>query len=685
MEIRMSTPSRFFRQAAFIALAVATFAIEPAVANDNGTHTAAATCDRACLEGTVDRYMAALVAHDPARISASPNIRFTENDQPLKLGQGTWRTVDGLGTYKHYFADPSSGQVGFIGTVREHGVPAFMDLRLRLEQGKITEAESFIIRDAGAYQRYEKMGKPEATWLETVPPAQRLSRTAMVETVNKYFQSMSHNDGRGDYSFFHPDCNRIEHALQTTNVKQPEAYGHSHDLDFSAMGCADQFKTGFLGFVTDMRDRRFPVIDAERQTVYASVSVDQNGTVRSILQSTGKLFVIPDYFHVPRTLQVQEAFKIRDGKLYRIEMTLIEVPYGQHPPFDTVAQESTPAAPSTGAAVSSDRAGLILLADQAVQALMVNDGSRLPLAENFRYTENGQPLRIGDGLWGTLSAYAGEDPRLAPAAADLKYRLDVVEPESGQIIAYRATDENGTRGVLAVRLKLTGGKISEMEAVVIRHESVGTRGGTVTLLQPLLLQMFDPAHLGSADPLLTPATPSNRGALIAVANSYFDGQEANRSQGIPFDPGCVRHDNGHLSTAAADSPPLDPKVPEFKPWTLSCAAQIDSGLFRYIEKVRDRRFVTDTQQGLVAAIDVLDIPGTTLDFTAGHGKHIEYPGTRVGVTSAPAEHQYSDVGGADLRVPQSLLSLHLFKIQDGKIARLETFSRGAPYGLLSGW
>lgn len=663
------------------AIATLAFAGAAALAGGVTAQPPSAPCERVCLEAMVDRYMAALVAHDPSRLPASPTIRFTENDQPLKLGQGTWRTVDGLGTYRHYFADPGSGQVGFIGTVREHGVPAFMDLRLRVEHDRITEAESFIIRDAGAYQRYEAMGKPEAAWLETVPPAQRLTRSVLVETVNKYFQSMSHNDGRGDYSFFHPECVRIEHGLQTTNVRQKVAYGHSHDLDFSSMSCADQFRTGFLGFVTDMRDRRFPVIDEERQAVYAQVSVDQNGTVRSILQTTGKLFVIPDYFHVPRTLQVQEAFKVRDGKLYRIEMTLMEVPYGQRPGFAGAAP--VPAPPAVAAPTS--RETLMLLADQAVQALLVNDGSRLPLAANFRYTENGQPLKVGDGMWATLSAYAGEDPRLAPAAADLKYRLDVVDPDTGQIIAYRATDENGTKGVLALRLRVTDGKIAEMEAVAIRHEFVDSRGGTVTLLQPRLLQMYDPALLGGTDRALLQAAPAARGTLIAAANAYFDGQEANRSAGIPFASDCVRRDNGHASTGATDSAPIDPKVPGFKPWALSCAAQIDSGLYRYIEKVRERRFVVDAEAGLVAAIDVMDVPGTVSNFTVSGSGRIEYPGTVGGVTVGQAAAQFTALGGANLRVPQSMLSTHLFKIREGKIVRLENLARGGPYGLLSGW
>jgi hypothetical protein len=291
-------------------------------------------CDRACLDGMVDKYLAALVAHKPAAAPFAADARFTENHQPLKIGQGTWKTVDGLGTYKHYIADPASGQVGFIGTVREHGLPAFIDLRLKVVAGKITEAESFIIRDHGAFTRYEAMAKPEQTWLDVVPPEQRMSRDDMVRTVNKYFSAMSHSDGRADYSFFHPDCNRIEHALKTTNVRTGEAYGHSSDTDFASQTCEQQEQTGFLGFVTEIRDRRFLVIDEERQTMFAFASLDHDGTIRRLHLTTGKDFILPAYFDVPRTLQVQEAFKLKDGKLFRIEMTLIEVPYGQRRPWN---------------------------------------------------------------------------------------------------------------------------------------------------------------------------------------------------------------------------------------------------------------------------------------------------------------------------------------------------------------
>jgi hypothetical protein len=51
---------------------------------------AAETCDRACLEGFVNQYLAALAAGDPSKLPLAPNARYTENGQALKLGDGRW-------------------------------------------------------------------------------------------------------------------------------------------------------------------------------------------------------------------------------------------------------------------------------------------------------------------------------------------------------------------------------------------------------------------------------------------------------------------------------------------------------------------------------------------------------------------------------------------------------------------
>src|SRR5262245_11800711 len=50
-------------------------------------------CDRACLNGLADSYLAALVAHDAKRAAIAPNAKFTENAQVLPFTEGLWKNA----------------------------------------------------------------------------------------------------------------------------------------------------------------------------------------------------------------------------------------------------------------------------------------------------------------------------------------------------------------------------------------------------------------------------------------------------------------------------------------------------------------------------------------------------------------------------------------------------------------
>src|SRR5215471_11504680 len=99
-------------------------------------------CNRACLEDLVNQYLAAVVAHDPKRLPLSADVKYTENDQALDVGDGFWNTATEVGSYKHYFADPATSQVGFMGTMKEGRGLLLMALRLKVMLGRITEIES---------------------------------------------------------------------------------------------------------------------------------------------------------------------------------------------------------------------------------------------------------------------------------------------------------------------------------------------------------------------------------------------------------------------------------------------------------------------------------------------------------------------------------------------------------------
>ena len=70
--------------------------------------------ERAALVRSIDGFLAALVARDPARAMLAPDVRYTENGQDLPIGEGAWATVDALGGYRHDFVDPLSGNVATI-------------------------------------------------------------------------------------------------------------------------------------------------------------------------------------------------------------------------------------------------------------------------------------------------------------------------------------------------------------------------------------------------------------------------------------------------------------------------------------------------------------------------------------------------------------------------------------------
>ena len=88
-------------------------------------------CDRACLYGFADQYLAALVKKDPSRLPWAERAVFTENSVQLAVGDGAWNTVDGKRAYDLKMVDPASGQVAWFGVIEEHGVPAIMALRLK--------------------------------------------------------------------------------------------------------------------------------------------------------------------------------------------------------------------------------------------------------------------------------------------------------------------------------------------------------------------------------------------------------------------------------------------------------------------------------------------------------------------------------------------------------------------------
>jgi len=301
----------------------------PAIAQD-------VRCDRACLEGTVDRFLDALIKHDPAAARLTRTVKFTENGQRLVAGDGSWRSMVGKGTYRLFVSDPQAGQVAFIGTLREEnaqnkdGAPVLIALRLKVERQEISEAELFVIRNDNAARNCEKLGTPHHVFLEAVPAGERMSRADLVKTANMYFSGMQRNDGKGVYPFT-DDCDRFENGNPSTNVPpkpgEPRADPKTATMYSSQWGCREQFDSGLLHFVSRIRDRRYVAVDQERGLVFSFAFFDHMaGDTRHYKAPDGRDIVAGPT--TPWTWQLAEMFKLEQGKIRRIEAVLERSPYG---------------------------------------------------------------------------------------------------------------------------------------------------------------------------------------------------------------------------------------------------------------------------------------------------------------------------------------------------------------------
>jgi hypothetical protein len=289
-------------------------------------------CDRTCLETFINKYIDAVIAHDPTKVDLSANVRFTENGQQLDPGDGLWNTASGQGTYKLYVSDPEAGQAGFIGTIRENGVPAIMALRLKIENMEIRDIETFVVRsDSGAMKLENIIGKPHPVFLESIPPENRVSRDSLMKTANLYFTALERNDGKGIYPFT-DDCSRLENGKITAN--NPAKAGNPFDIE--GMKCKQQFETGFFNFVTRIRDRRFMVVDQERGLVLTFAFFDHAGNVPEVTLTNG--ITIPIGVKRPWTWEIAELFKIENGLFRQIEALYQEAPYGMGSGWSTREQ-----------------------------------------------------------------------------------------------------------------------------------------------------------------------------------------------------------------------------------------------------------------------------------------------------------------------------------------------------------
>jgi hypothetical protein len=176
----------------------------------------------------------------------------------------------------------------------------------------------------------------------------------------------------------------------------------------------------------------------------------------------------------------------------------------------------------TAPAEECDRVCLKGMITQYIDALVAHDPSGLPLADNVRFTEDSKALKLGEGLWKSVTA---KDP----------FRQDYLDTEKQIAASHVVVREGNNSALCSVLLHIKDMKIAGIETLV-QHITPESRFQPNQLGAPIR-GMNDPVPAGKKQ---------SRESLIRTALTYTEGLRIGNftDAGTPFAPEAYRVENG---------------------------------------------------------------------------------------------------------------------------------------------
>lgn len=233
-------------------------------------------CDRECILGVADAYIAAIVAHDPSAAPLAEEVAFVENVTRLNPGEGLWETaVNGPSTFSIYVPDEENQSLGYLGmmtrlatppapqgsspeeretwaaTAEKSEQPVMVALRLKLADGKIVEAEHLL-----ADIREQFMGtlqSPRPGLLAEVPEGSRMAHADLIKLGESYYDALDDNDG--SLTPFAEDCERHENGMITAGGNAG-AGPNNAGTGTIARDCAGQLTSKVMSYIDRIENRR---------------------------------------------------------------------------------------------------------------------------------------------------------------------------------------------------------------------------------------------------------------------------------------------------------------------------------------------------------------------------------------------------------------------------------------------
>ena len=280
--------------------------------------------------------------------------------------------------------------------------------------------------------------------------------------------------------------------------------------------------------------------------------------------------------------------------------------------------------------------------DRYLQAMADGEVDPALFAPAARFTENGIELPLGnEGLWATTSGLGN-------------YKLYVPDTETQQVAFLGTVLETASSSAtgearepelvgLALRLRIEGGRITEIEQIAARPER--PLGQMPAAASPFPATGAAVEAMGSPHAAYLTAIPQGerhkRAELVEIGNAYFEAIQRNTGEGYyPFTDDCLRYENGMIIVGPPGTIGVGGREVQ------GCKEQLETSLIGAVTSIRDRRFVAvDRERGVVFAFAFFDHRPINWSWQLGE----------------------------------------LFKIEDGLISRIEAIFIRGPYGINSGW
>jgi hypothetical protein len=290
---------------------------------------------------------------------------------------------------------------------------------------------------------------------------------------------------------------------------------------------------------------------------------------------------------------------------------------------------------TASAAEDCDRGCLVGIADEYLSALATQDPTEAPVAPTVRFTENTHLTKLGQGsAWTNITGVQD-------------YRIYVADPDAGQVALYTVIDGKKSPAILTLRMKVADKLITEIESVYVDIAQSG---------------MASLDNLKTAAPIWKEEVPEakrrTREEMIAITDKYFTTLEDHVKDIIPFTDDCLRVENGVMTAG-------NPKGTGIG--AMSCKDNLNQPIWAYITHVQPRRYlVVDVERGLVSGMFMFRHSGEQTSYVNDKGETVPF--------------------SAAMLKKQAVVISELFKIEDGKIRRIEAVMSGnLPLDAPSGW